>query len=138
MAQARFDLSGFALRLIVALVLVFGTFNPTGYSFYHWAFAANGNLPLVFIAGVAILILYVIYLRATWRAIGPIGLTLAAAFFGGIIWALVDFGLIDTAKPTVMTYVLLVLMALILTVGISWSHIRRRVSGQSDMDDLDS
>ncbi len=138
MAQEQFGFSGFIVRLVVALVLVFGTFNPTGYSFYHWALAERGSLPLKFVAGIAIAIVYIVYVRATWRSIGPIGLVLAAALFGGIIWALIDFGLIDTAKPTVMTYLLLILISLVMAVGLSWSHLRRRISGQSDMDDLES
>jgi hypothetical protein len=36
-AQEQFGISGFVVRLVVALILVFGTFNPSGYSFYHWA-----------------------------------------------------------------------------------------------------
>jgi hypothetical protein len=77
-------------------------------------------------------------LRATWRSIGPIGLVLAIAFFGGIIWTVIDFGLVDTAKPTVMAYLLLILVSLVMAVGLSWSHVRRRVSGQSDIDDLET
>lgn len=138
MAQEQFGLSGFIVRLIVALVLVFGTFNPSGYSFYHWALAEGGSMPLKFVAGIVIVIVYIVYLRATWRSIGPIGLVLAAGLFGGIIWALIDFDLIDTAKPTVMTYLLLVLISLVMAVGLSWSHVRRRVSGQSDIDDLET
>ena len=138
MAQEQFGLSGFIVRLIVALVLVFGTFNPSGYSFYHWALAEGGSMPLKFVAGIVIVIVYIVYLRATWRSIGPIGLVLAAGLFCGIIWALIDFDLIDTAKPTLMTYLLLVLISLVMAVGLSWSHVRRRVSGQSDIDDLET
>ena len=138
MAQEQFGLTGFIVRLIVALVLVFGTFNPSGYSFYHWALAEGGSMPLKFVAGIVIVIVYIVYLRATWRSIGPIGLVLAAGLFCGIIWALIDFDLIDTAKPTLMTYLLLVLISLVMAVGLSWSHVRRRVSGQSDIDDLET
>jgi len=138
MAQEQFGLSGFIVRLIVALVLVFGTFNPSGYSFYHWALTEGGSMPLKFVAGIVIVIVYIVYLRATWRSIGPIGLVLAAGLFCGIIWALIDFDLIDTAKPTLMTYLLLVLISLVMAVGLSWSHVRRRVSGQSDIDDLET
>jgi hypothetical protein len=50
----------------------------------------------------------------------------------------IDFGLVDTAKPTVMAYLLLILVSLVMAVGLSWSHVRRRVSGQSDIDDLET
>ena len=138
MAQARFNAASFLLRWLVAMVLVFATFNPTSYSYFNWVAGLDGgNLPLKALAGVALAILYVIYLRATWRSIGPIGMILAVAFFGAIVWVLIDFGLLSPERPTIMTYILLVILATILAVGISWSHIRRRVTGQADIDDVD-
>ena len=32
--------SGALVRIVLALVLVFTTFNPTGYSLFHWITAA--------------------------------------------------------------------------------------------------
>ena len=120
------------------MVLVFATFNPTDYSYYRWVSGMDGeSLALKALAGVALVILYVIYLRATWRSIGAIGVTLAAAFLGALVWVTIDLGLLDLARPTIMTWILLFVLATILAIGISWSHVRRRVSGQADMDDLD-
>ena len=138
MAQARFNAASFLLRWLVALVLVFATFNPTNLSYFNWVAGQDGcNLPLKALAGVALAILYIIYLRATWRSIGPVGMLLAVAFFGAIVWVLIDFGLLSPDRPKIMTYILLVILATILAVGISWSHIRRRVTGQADIDDVD-
>jgi len=36
MAQSAFILTSFLQRWIIALVLVFATFNPTDYSYFHW------------------------------------------------------------------------------------------------------
>ena len=81
MAQPSFSAVSFLLRWAVALVLVFGTFNPTDYSYYGWVTGlGTGNLALKALAGVVIAILYVIYLRATWRSIGPLGVVLATLF----------------------------------------------------------
>ena len=138
MAQPSFSLASFLLRWLVALVLVFATFNPTDYSYYRWVAGMDGgNLALKALAGVALLILYVIYLRATWRSIGPIGVSLATAFLGALIWVTIDLGLLNLKQPTIITWVLLFALATILAIGISWSHVRRRVSGQADMDDVD-
>jgi hypothetical protein len=138
MAQPSFSLASFLLRWLVAQVLVFATFNPTDYSYYRWVAGLDGeNLALKALAGVVLVILYVIYLRATWRSIGPIGVMLAAAFLGGLVWVAIDLGLLNLAQPTIMTWVLLFVLATILAVGISWSHIRRRVTGQADIDDVD-
>ena len=138
MAQAAFTPASFLLRWLTALILVFATFNPTQYSFFRWVEPMDGeNLPLKALAGILLLILYVIFLRATWRSIGPIGVALAAALLGALIWVGIDFGLFNISRPTVMTWVLLFACATILAIGISWSHIRRRISGQADMDDVD-
>jgi hypothetical protein len=138
MARPQFTFASFVIRWIVALVLVFATFNPTDYSYYRWVVGpAGGDIALKVLAGVVLLILFVIYLRATWRSIGPIGLVLAAALLGALVWVSIDFGLLDLARPTIMTWIILFAVSTILAVGISWSHVRRRVTGQADMDDVD-
>jgi len=83
MAVHRFSFFSFLTRLLMAMVLVFGTFNPSGYSWYHWLLGTEHKFdpPLVF-AGVVLLIGWVIYLRATLRSLGEIGTLLAVAFFG--------------------------------------------------------
>ena len=138
MAEARFQWSSFLVRWLVALVLVFATFNPTSYSYFRWIVPWDGqNLPLKALVGIVLLIGYVIYFRATFRSIGPIGMALAAALVAALIWVSIDFGLLDLNNPTIVTWVLLFAFATILAIGISWSHIRRRVTGQADIDDVD-
>lgn len=138
MARPSFTGTSFLLRWLLALVLVFATFNPTDYSYFRWVTAlSEDGLALKALVGVVLAILYVIYLRATWRSIGAIGVILAAALLGALVWVLVDFGLLNLAEPTAFTWVILFILATILGVGISWSHIRRRVTGQADIDDVD-
>lgn len=138
MARPQFSFASFLVRWLVALVLVFATFNPTEYSYYRWVAGWDGgNMALKTLAGVVLLILFLIFLRATWRSIGPIGVILAAALLGALIWVSIDFGVLDLARPTVMTWVVLFAVSTVLAVGISWSHVRRRVTGQADIDDVD-
>lgn len=138
MAFPAFTSGSFLVRWVVALVLVLATYNPTGYSFFHWVAGMDGgNLPLKVLAGVVLAIVYVIYLRATFRSIGPIGMALAAALFGAILWVAIDFGILSLHDPSAFAWVVLVILATILAIGISWSHVRRRVSGQADVDDVD-
>ncbi len=85
MAQATFSWPNFLIRWAVALVLVFATFNPTQYSFYRWVVGGQEDMPIKALVGVALLIGYIIFIRATWRSIGPIGLLLAVAFFGTLV-----------------------------------------------------
>jgi drug/metabolite transporter (DMT)-like permease len=91
---------------------------------------------LVF-AGVVLLIGWVIYLRSTVRSLGEIGTFLAIAFFAALTWVLIDYNVLSVENTTVLTYVILTMLSAIMATGMSWSHIRRRMSGQLDVDDVD-
>lgn len=142
MAYNRFTFTSFLVRLIFALILVYASYNPSGQSLFHWAkdslFADPRIItPPFAMACVVILIGWTVYLRATLRSLGAFGLALVATFFGIIVWWLVDLGLVGVDSVSIMTYILLFLLAAILATGMSWSHIRRRISGQADVDEVD-
>ncbi|MCK5666587.1 MAG: hypothetical protein KAI17_24015 [Thiotrichaceae bacterium] len=134
----NFSFQSFGMRFLFSAVLVFATYNPEGFSYYDWV---KNVIPAVTIeqafVGVVLIIGWVIYLRATLRSLGFIGLILAFAFFGLMIAMLFKWGWISLEASKMVAYVIEVLLAVILAVGMSWSHIRRRMSGQMDMDDVD-
>lgn len=66
-----------------------------------------------------------------------IGIALAAALFGCILWLIIDAGIVAADNMNTVLYIVLVLISAILAIGMSWSHVRRRMSGQTDMDDVD-
>lgn len=135
----RFDFSGFLLRWAIALVLVFATFNPTQYSFVRWVISdLEADLPYKALVGLVLLVGYVIFLRATFRSIGVIGILLVAAIFGVTIWVLADLQILDPENQELLTWIALVAIATIMAIGVSWSHVRRRISGQADVDDIDA
>lgn len=138
MAAKKFNFVNYLIRFVMALVLVFCTYNPSGWSWYHWLTQAPDKLdPLLIFAGVVLVIGWVIYLRSTLRSLGEIGTFLALAFFAALTWVLIDYGLLSLDSPTVFTWVVLTMLAAIMATGMSWSHIRRRMSGQLDVDDVD-
>ncbi len=140
MANKTFNSASFFIRLFFALILVFATYNPTDYSFYHWASQSleQGLQPLVIFCGVVLLIGWAIYIRATITSLGIIGLVLAFAFFGSLLWVVIDLGIVPANSIEIITYIILVLLSCVLSIGMSWSHIRRRMSGQLDVNDTDS
>ncbi len=138
-----FSWKGFLVRFLFALVLVFATFNPSGYSYYHWVAAwigdaARDNTAFLALAGVVLLIGWTILLRATLFSLGALGLILASAFFGVLLWLIVDVGLVPANSTTAITYLVLIALSGVLGTGVSWSHVRRRVSGQTDVDDVET
>jgi drug/metabolite transporter (DMT)-like permease len=129
---------GFILRWLFAFVLLAATFNPTPYNFVRWADANwRDQLPLAVLLGLLLFAAYAIYLRATLRSIGPFGMVLVAALAGAIVWVLIDWGVLSLANPTLNTWLGLLVLSVVLGIGLSWSIVRRRLSGQADVDDVD-
>jgi hypothetical protein len=125
---------GILIRFLAALVLVFATWNPTGWSFVHWILSTLPNVTasLVF-AGVVLIIGWFLFLHATLESLGLLGIILALAFFGTLTWLVFDLGWLSTGQG-VLSYVVLVVTAAILAVGMSWSHIWRRLSGRVEVE----
>ncbi len=129
---------GFLFRWLGAAVLVFATYNPTSLNFVRWGMDNyTSNLPVTVLLGLLLLIGYIIYLRATFRSIGPVGIVLVVALIGALLWVLADQGLLDVQNTTLLTWIGLAALSLILAIGLSWSLVRRALTGQSDMDDVD-
>jgi hypothetical protein len=140
----RISWQGILIRFVIALVLVFFTYNPHGISYFHWltsyfspATESKVSLPVLVLVGVILLIVWTIYIRATMRSLGMFGLLLASAFFGALLWLVIDLNWVSFSNKVVILDIILVIIAGVLAVGISWSHIRRRISGQADVDDVD-
>ena len=132
--------AGFLGRFIGALVLVVVTYNPSGHSAYHWIGAAIANSefgPLHLILLALLAIGWVVFWIATWRALGLLGVTLSILLLAALIWLLFDIGLLESRSVSAITWIALVCLAGVLTIGMSWSHIWRRITGQYEVDDDD-
>jgi hypothetical protein len=84
-----------------------------------------------------LLIGWVMLLAATQRSLGPVGLLLGAALLGGLVWLSIDFGLLDINSVSELSWIILVCIAALLAIGLSWSHVWRRLTGQFEVDDGD-
>jgi hypothetical protein len=136
-----FTLPNLLMRFAIALSLVLLTYNPTPYSFIAWlrASIAQGRTgPEHWFVLTVLVIGWIIFFRATWRSLGIIGIVLTAGFFATLTWLLVDKGLVAAGNTQAILWIALVCLAGLLSIGMSWSHIRRRLSGQFDTDDVDT
>lgn len=134
----KFGFGSFLIRLAFALVLVAATWNPSGWSWVGWVLPwVETDMALKALAGVVLLIGWVICLRATLRSIGVVGAGLVAALLGAVGWVLVEQGLLAIEDPGVLQWLILAGAGLVLGIGLSWSHVRRAISGQADVDDVD-
>jgi hypothetical protein len=139
MATDRFSWGSLAIRILAALLLVFATYNAEGVSYYHWALAplrenASSLNAVKFLAGIVLVVGWVVFLQATRRSIGLMGALLVTAVCAGVIWLLIDYNIVSASSRTGITRVVLFAIAVVLAVGMSWSHLSRRISGQSDTD----
>jgi hypothetical protein len=132
----EFGSRSFIVRWLATLLLVLGTYNPYASSYYHWVVNDPDHLSLKVMVGVALLILHVVVLVATVRSVGPIGMTLLTALFAAFAWVLADNHAIEVENPKVFVTTILVIAASVYGVGVSWSHVRNRLSGQVDSTDV--
>jgi ABC-type sulfate transport system permease component len=134
----EFDLGSLLGRLLFSVALVLLTFNPTGHSYYHWLADGFPSIqPLEAIAGIALLIAWLVFVRTTLSAIGTLGLALLVAFFAAVVWWVVSQGWLDASNRSAMAWVVLLVLGLVLGIGMSWSHVRQQLSGQSSVDRVD-
>jgi hypothetical protein len=135
----EFSTGSFFVRWLFAIALVFSTYNPTGYSYANWIIGAGTDIgPVMALAGVALLIAWIVFLRATFMSLGAPGIALGAALFACIIWLLIDLGLLSLDSTGALSWVILLVLSIMLAAGMSWSHIRRRLTGQFDVDEKDN
>ncbi len=145
MPVTRIGARGVLARFAAALVLVYATFNPEGYSYAHWALlplvdtpgSFLGTLgPLKVLAGIVLVIGWVVFLQATRRSLGLKGVLLVAAVFASLVWLLVEWKLFTPSSPRAVSHIVLVVVSAILAAGMSWSLVSGKLTGQIDTDEV--
>jgi hypothetical protein len=129
---------GFLVRWVCAFLLVALTFNPTQWNYVRWVSVHWGDqMPLAVLLGLVLLVGYIIYLRATLRSIGVFGMILVVAVMAALAWVLYDRGWLTLENTDLNTWLAIVALSVVLGIGLSWSIVRRAISGQADVDDTD-
>ncbi|MFO1057399.1 MAG: DUF6524 family protein [Dongiaceae bacterium] len=128
--KAEFDWLSFVLRWTLSILLVLGTYNPFGLSYYDWVVFDGGYASFKVMVGVALLILHTSTILSTARSLGPIGIALLVALYASVAWVLVDNRLLDLEDPRMVQLTMLLILAGLYGMGLSWSHIRNQLSGQ--------
>jgi len=128
--RGRLPVRTLVARFAFALLVVGATYNPTPYSYYAWAERTSWQWrPPIVLAGVVLLIGWVICLRITLRSMGGLGLLLANALLAALFWLFADWGWLPIESVSTISWIGLVSVAAILAVGMSWSHFRRPPRG---------
>lgn len=145
MASSEFSWGGIVGRLVAAIALVYLTYNPEGFSFFHWALqhkpgetgiaaVLHNFTPLKGFAAVALVAAWVVFLQATKRSLGVGGAVLVILLFACTIWAMIYYGAISPTSSRAIIHLVLLAVSLVLAIGLSWSIISRKLTGQQDTD----
>ena len=131
----EFTFVSFLLRFALSLALVLLTYNPTGFSYIGWVSDAPDRGAAHFVVGVLVLIGWIILVTATKRSLDTLGMVLGAALLAGLVWLFIELGWLSLNSTSAITWVVLICIAALLAVGLCWSHIWRRLTGQFEVDE---
>lgn len=128
---------GIILRWLGAFVLLSATYNPTQFNFTRWAEANwQSQMPLTLLLGLLLGVGYMIYIGATLRSIGTIGILLVGAIVAALVWVLIDYQILTLQNPSLNLWLGIFALSVVLGIGLSWSIIRQRLSGQATVDEV--
>ena len=127
------EFGGVIARTLTVMLLVYGTYNPSGYSYYHWVTQGGlDNLASKACVGLVIVLGFIISVNATIRSLGGLLLTPGVALVAALIWMFSSWGWIDLTNHLQRTLVLEVAIVAVLGAGLPFSQIRYRLAGQKD------
>jgi len=105
--NGRISWFGVFMRLVGAIAVVLLTYNPTGYSFYHWARRHFADITAVKIfTGALLLVGWVVCIRTAFVSLGALGLLLSVLVLGTLVWMLRDYGILNPDSPFLLAWVL--------------------------------
>ena len=81
-----------------------------------------------------LLIFHIVVIIATVRSIGVIGIGLMTALFSSVAWVLIDNQVVVVEDARALVLIQEIVIASVYGVGLSWSHVRNRLSGQVEFD----
>ena len=129
-------------RMLIAAAVVFGTYNPTGVSVFHWVTQNENPTDAWVILGAIVAILAnVALLIAAWKALGKIGTIIVVIFFAALVYLSLQEGWVSAGNQVSIELLALILYSAFLGIGLSGAIIWRRATGQvvtDEADDLDN
>ncbi len=122
-------------RVVFAVALVLLTWNPSGWSYVDWALRDRSAFDAVkAFFGVLLFGGWVFCVRSAWVSLGAVGLVLVGALLATVVWMLVQFGVVEPGSTKTLLWIVLVAVGVVLGVGLSWSKVKQRATGQVETD----
>lgn len=125
-------------RILIAAIVVFGTYNPTGKSVYHWVIAQDNITDAwVVLAIIVCALLHIALLIAAWKALGFVGTLIVLILFAALVYLSFQEGWVGPDSSTSIQWLALTLYSIFLGIGLAGAILWRRATGQVVVDDAD-
>jgi len=125
-------------RMLIAAVVVFATYNPTGKSVYHWITQhENSTNAWVVLAGIVAILLNLALLIAAWKALGKVGTIIILILFAALAYLSLQEEWVSANNLESMQWLALILYSAFLGIGLSGAILWRRATGQVVTDEAD-
>ena len=125
-------------RMIIAAIVVFATYNPTGNSVFHWVVNnENPAVAWVILGAIVAILANIALLIAAWKAVGKLGTIIVVIFFAALIYLSLQEGWVSADNRVSLEWLALILYSVFLGIGLSGAIIWRRATGQVVTDEAD-
>jgi uncharacterized membrane-anchored protein YitT (DUF2179 family) len=125
-------------RILIAAVVVFATYNPTGKSIYHWIVGhPNPTDAWVILAGIVTALIHVALLIAAWKALGMLGTVIVLILFAALAYLSLQEGWVMADNAPSIQWLALILYSVFLGIGLAGAILWRRATGQVIVDEAD-
>ena len=126
------------LRILIAAIIVFATYNPTGKSVYHWITThPNPTDAWVILAGIVTVLVNIALLIAAWKALGMLGTVIVLILFAALAYLSLQEGWVSAGNAASIQWLGLILYSIFLGIGLSGAILWRRATGQVIVDEAD-
>lgn len=124
--------TGFLLRWLMSILVVFGIYNTRGLSLYHlWLGAEAGEvlLSVKVLYTLLIIVMLVTITRVTLHAVKLFGLVVVMAIVSAVIWVLSDYEFLTVDGEALTIYFAQIILATALALGMTLGNIQKQLAG---------
>ena len=126
------------IRVLISAIVVFGTYNPTGKSVYHWiANHPNPTDAWVVLAGIVTALAVFSLLIASWKTFGMLGTSVIAILFAAVAYLFVQEGWVAAGENNSIQWLILAMLSVFFGLGLAGAIIWRKLTGQVVTDESD-
>ena len=136
-AVHQFDAMGFVVRWLMAFLLLAATYNPSGYSYFHWVMQdPPADRLFQGIVGSALMFCYFVFIDITRRSLHAFGLLTVTIMCSLVAVWLAREGWVDVDRRAHFDLLVLGTIATVLAIGLSYSHVHYRLGGVKQVEEV--